>query len=335
MKRENELLLAGDIGGTKTALAIYSREQGPRHPLAQAIFPSKEYASMEAVVCEFLTGTGWHVTRACIDAAGPVVDQRAQVTNLAWAVDARALGEVLGNVPVCLLNDLEAIANAIPFLEPADWETLNEGKPVERGALAVVAPGTGLGEAFLTWAGAGYHAHASEGGHTDFAPTTALEFNLLRYLQERMDHVSYERVASGIGLPNVYAFFKESQRMNEPDWLRESLAATSDPTRIIVQAALENQVEICVATLRLFVSILGSEAGNLALKVMATGGVYLGGGIPPRILAYLKEDSFLQRFTHKGRFAELLSGVPVRVILNPDAALIGAACVGLGDRTAV
>ena len=335
MKRENELLLAGDIGGTKTALAIYSRERGPRHPLAQATFPSKEYASMEAIVHEFLTGKDWRVTCASIDVAGPVVDQRAQVTNLAWAVDARMLCEMLGNVPVGLLNDLEAIANAIPFLESADWETLNEGKPVEHGALAVIAPGTGLGEAFLTWDGKGYRAHASEGGHTDFAPTTALEFNLLRYLQERMDHVSYERVASGIGLPNVYAFFKDSQGMSEPDWLRESLAVTTDPTRIIVHAALEEQVEICVATLRLFVSILGSEAGNLALKVLATGGVYLGGGIPPRILVYLKEKTFLQRFTNKGRFAELLKDVPVRVILNSDAALIGAACYGLGNQTVV
>jgi glucokinase len=329
MNRENELLLAGDIGGTKTALAIYSRERGPRHPVAQATFSSKEYASMETIIREFLAGKNWRVTRVCIDVAGPVVDQYAQVTNLPWEVDARVLSQVLGNVPVRLLNDLEAIANAIPFLEPADWETLNAGAPVERGALAVIAPGTGLGEAFLTWEGNGYHAHASEGGHTDFAPTTAIEFDLLRYLQERMEHVSYERVASGIGLPNVYAFFKEIQGMREPDWLRESLAATTDPTRLIVQAAIEKHVEVCVATLRFFVAILGSEAGNLALKVLATGGVYLGGGIPPRILAYLSEETFLERFTRKGRFTELLRSVPVRVILNPDVALIGAACYGL------
>jgi glucokinase len=236
---------------------------------------------------------------------------------------------MLGDAPVFLLNDLEAIANAIPVLEPSDWETLNEGKPVERGALAVIAPGTGLGEAFLTWDGERYRAHASEGGHVDFAPTTALEIDLLRYLQERMEHVSYERVAAGIGLPNVYAFFKEQQGMREPDWLRDSLVAADDPTRVIVQHAVENQVEICVATLRLFVAILGSEGGNLALKVMATGGVYLGGGIPPRILEYLREETFLQRFTRKGRFTDLLRGVPVRVILNSNAALIGAACYGL------
>jgi glucokinase len=331
MNGGNELLLAGDIGGTKTALAIYSRERGPHHPLAESTFPSKEYTSMQALVRDFLAGRDWRVTRACIDVAGPVVDQRAQVTNLPWEVDARVLSEMLGNVPVQLLNDLEAIANAIPFLEPTDWETLNEGKPVVHGALAVIAPGTGLGEAFLTWDGEGYRPHASEGGHADFAPTTALEFDLLRYLQERMGHVSYERVASGIGLPNVYAFFKDSRRMNEPDWLRESLAATTDPTPIIVRAALENKVEICVATLKLFVSILGSEAGNLALKILATGGVYLGGGIPPRILTYLNEKTFLQRFTNKGRFAELLRDIPVRVILNSDAALIGAACYGLGN----
>ncbi len=332
MNRANELLLAGDIGGTKTALAIYTRERGPRAPVAQQTFSSKEYASMEAIVREFLTDKNWRVARACVDVAGPVVAQRTQVTNLPWEVDARALSETLGNAPVFLLNDLEAIANAIPFLEPADWETLNAGKPVERGALAVIAPGTGLGEAFLTWGGGRYRAHASEGGHVDFAPTTAQEIDLLRYLWEQMDHVSYERIAAGIGLPNVYAFLKDRQGMHEPDWLRESLAATNDPTRIIIQHALENQVEICVATLKLFVAILGSEAGNLTLKIMATGGVYLGGGIPPRILEYLRAETFLRRFTRKGRFTELLRSVPVRVILNPDAALIGAACYGLENR---
>jgi glucokinase len=328
--RGDELLLAGDIGGTKTALAIYSRERGPREPLTRQTSSSREYGSMEALVREFMADKDWRITRASIDVAGPVVDRRAHVTNLPWAVDARALSELLGNVPVCLLNDLQAIANAVPFLTPADCETLNAGKPVEHGAQAVIAPGTGLGEAFLTWDGEGYRAYASEGGHTDFAPTSALEFDLLRYLQERLGHVSYERVASGVGLPNVYAFFKESRKMSEPDWLRQSLAAATDPTRIIVQSALDDQIEICVATLKLFVAILGSEAGNLALKVLATGGVYLGGGIPPRILAYLKEETFLHRFTNKGRFAELLRDVPVRVILNPDAALIGAACYGLG-----
>ncbi|MBI5304166.1 MAG: glucokinase [Chloroflexi bacterium] len=332
MNRENEWLLAGDIGGTKTALAIYARDRGPHLPLAQAVFASKDYESLDALVREFLANQHLNLTRVCIDVAGPVVDQRAQVTNLSWVVDARRLSALLGNVPVCLLNDLEAIANAIPFLESADWETLNEGAPVEHGARAVLAPGTGLGEAFLTWDGEGYRAFPSEGGHADFAPTTALERDLLEYLQERMDHVSYERVASGMGLPNVYAFFKDVRRLREPAWLHKAIAAANDPTPVIVQAALESQVEICVATLNLFVAILGSEAGNLALKVLATGGVYLGGGIPPRILAYLKAKTFLERFTRKGRFAELLRRVPVRVILNPHAALIGAACYGLSKR---
>ncbi|MBI5303912.1 MAG: glucokinase [Chloroflexi bacterium] len=331
MNRTNEWLLAGDIGGTKTALAIYARERGPHQPLAQATFASKDYASMEAIVHRFLADLDLKPTRVCIDVAGPVVDQRAQVTNLSWVVDARKLSEMLGNTPVCLLNDLEAIAHAIPFLESADWETLNEGAPVAQGALAVIAPGTGLGEAFLTWDDDGYRACASEGGHADFAPTTALERDLLEYMQARMEHVSYERVASGMGLPNVYAFFKDARHMDEPAWLRDALAAASDPTPIIVQAALESQVAICAATLNLFVAILGSEAGNLALRILATGGVYLGGGMPPRILPYLKERTFLERFTRKGRFAELLRRVPVRVILNPHAALIGAACYGLRD----
>ncbi len=199
------------------------------------------------------------------------------------------------------------------------------------GNMAVIAPGTGLGEAFLTWGGSRYRAHASEGGHADFAPNTPLEIELLRYLQLRFKHVSNERVCSGLGLPNIYAYLKDSGHAPEPDWLAEQLAATTDPTPIIVTAALDDErpCELCTATLNAFVSILGAEAGNMVLRVLATGGAYLGGGIPPRILPALQQEGFMQAFLHKGRMVHLMARVPVHVILNPKAALLGAACHGL------
>lgn len=329
MNSASQLFLAGDIGGTKTALAIFSTKAGIRKPIAQATFPSSRYVSLEDIVKEFLANQDLVVTLASIGVAGPVTNDRAPITNLSWVVDARVLSQALGGVPVRLLNDLEAIAHAIPFLQTSDLETLNEGNTAKHGTLAVIAPGTGLGEAFLIWEGKRYCPFPSEGGHTDFAPTNPIELELLAFLQARFGHVSYERVCSGRGIPNLYAFLKDSGRFTEPEWLRAEIASTQDATRIIVQSAVAGKAEICVETLKLFVSILGSEAGNLALKVLATGGVYLGGGIPPRILPQLKEKNFIESFTRKGRFANLLSQVPVRVIVNPGIALLGAACHGL------
>lgn len=325
------MLLAGDIGGTKTNLAIFSPEAGQRAPLVEATFPSAHYPSLEALALEFLATVTVPVTRASFGVAGPVVSGRATITNLPWVMDEHQLAHALKLSSVRLLNDLEAIANAIPVLQPEDVLTLNTGQPELDGTLAVIAPGTGLGEAFLTHDGARYHAYSSEGGHVDFAPTTAQQGELLRYLQARFDHVSYERVCSGIGLPNIYAFLKDSGYAAEPAWLAEQLAAATDHTPIIVNGALDadRPSELCRATLDIFVSILAAEAGNLALKVLATGGVYLGGGIPPRILASLQSDRFLQAFRGKGRFAEILTRVPVHVILNPKVALLGAARHGL------
>jgi len=323
------MLLAADIGGTKTNLAIFSPEAELRAPLAEATFPSAGYPSLEAVVLEFLSQVDVEVERASFGVAGPVVAGRATITNLPWVMDEEQLQAALHLSSVRLLNDLAAIAHAVPFLEPADLHTLNEGQPAPDGNIAVVAPGTGLGEAFLTWDGSRYRPHASEGGHADFAPTNPLEIELLRYLHDRFEHVSYERVCSGRGLPNIYAFLKDSGYADEPAWLAEELAAADDPTPVIVNTALARECELCVATLDTFVSILGAEAGNLALKVLASGGVYLGGGIPPRILPALEQGPFMQAFRSKGRMSDLLASVPVHVILNPKAALLGAACHGL------
>lgn len=325
------MLLAGDIGGTKTSLAIFSPEAGPRAPLVEATFPSADYSTLEEVVRKFLARVDLEVRRASFGVAGPVVGGRAEVTNLPWVIEEGQLQEALRLSSVRLLNDLEAIAHAVPVLSPADLHTLNEGDPAPGGAIAVIAPGTGLGEAFLTWDGSCYRPQASEGGHADFAPTTPLQVELLRYLQDRLEHVSYERVCSGQGISNIYAFLKDSGRAAEPAWLAERLATSDDPAPVIVNAALngEESCEICVAALDIFVSILGAEAGNLALRVMATGGVYLGGGIPPHILLALKQGRFMEAFQRKGRMSYLLAQVPVRVILNPKVALLGAACHGL------
>ena len=321
------LSLAGDIGGTKTNLAIFSPEAGPLAPLAEATFPSGRYPSLEALVQEFLTQVNLKVTRASFGVAGPVVAGQSRITNLPWVMDELQLQEALGLSGVRLLNDLEAIANGVPSLEPADLHTLNVGERASEGAIAIIAPGTGLGEAYLTWDGARYQAHASEGGHSGFAPTNPLEMGLLRHLRERFEHVSYERICSGRGIPNIYAYLRDSGHAEEPDWLAEQLAAADDPTPIIVNNALnsDSACDLCAATLNSFVSILGTEAGNLALKVLATGGVYLGGGIPPRILPALEEGRFLDAFRAKGRMSDLMERMPVHVILNPKVALLGAA----------
>ena len=332
MTNKDPLLLAGDIGGTKSTLAIYHPKVGPRHPLAQATFPSADFISLEALVAKFLKRKAWLISKASIGIAGPIMDGRVQVTNLPWLVDERTLSAALGS-PVTILNDLAAIAFGIPFLEAADLATLNAGTPAPNGAIAVIASGTGLGEAFLIWNGDAYLPCVSEGGHTDFGPTNPTELELLSYLRSHHEHVSYEWVCSGLGLPNIYNFFRDTDRYPEPEWLRSELSQAKDPTPIISQAAGVGKAEICVETLRLFVSILGSEAGNLALKVLATGGVYLGGGIPPRILSFLREASFMQAFTAKGRFSEMMTKVPLHVILKPEAGLFGAACRGLQKAT--
>ncbi|MBX0326094.1 glucokinase [Oscillochloris sp. ZM17-4] len=325
------MILAGDIGGTKTILALFSWGAGAHTPLAEATFPSAGYGSLETIIREFLAANPAAVEAACFGVAGPVVAGRASVTNLPWTIDAAAIRERLGFGAVHLLNDLESIAHAVRILEPADIATLNEGAAQAGGAIGVIAPGTGLGEAFLTWDGARHKAHPSEGGHASFAPNTSDELELLRYLQAKLGHVSYERVCSGLGLPNIYGYFRDRVFERETPEVVAALADVADPTPVIVRFALDPAAPcpICAATVEAFVGILGAEAGNLALKVLATGGVYIGGGIPPRILDQLRHPRFLSAFREKGRFRDLLGAVPVHVILNPKAALLGAASFAL------
>ncbi len=322
------MLLAGDIGGTKTELAVYASVTALTTPVANEIFPSREYKGLEEIIHAFLAKNHVAIDRACFGVAGPVVAGKATITNLPWVIDTEQLKDEFKLKSVVLLNDLEAIASAVPFLQPSDLATLNHGQSVVNGPLAVIAPGTGLGEAYLTWGSQNYLAHTSEGGHTDFAPTDELQIGLLRYLQPRFDHVSYEWVCSGLGMPNIYAYLKESKYAEEPPWLTEQLAQSKDPNAIITQAALDNTDTLCVTTIRTFVSILAAEGGNLALKVLSTGGLYIGGGIPRRILPFLQEESFMKVFLHKGRLVEVLKPMPVHVILNVKAGLQGAAYRG-------
>ncbi len=326
------MFLAGDIGGTKTTLALYDSATGPRVPYARDTFASDDYVDLQSIVHDFRSRTDLPIDHAMFAVAGPVNEGRVQMTNLPWALDEAELQAALHLDRVQIMNDLEALACGVPYLQPDDVETLHQGQRAATGPIAVIAPGTGLGQAFLVWDGARHQPYPSEGGHVDFAPRNATERDLLRYLEQQFDHVSYERICSGMGLPNIYAYLKDIGFADEPDWLTEQLASTDDPTPAIVSAALNSNrcCMLCTATLDMFVSILGAEAGNLALKVFATGGVYLGGGMPPRLLPALRHERFIRAFREKGRLSSLVEHIPVHVILHPEAAFLGMAYRGLG-----
>jgi glucokinase len=324
-------MLAADVGATKVALAIVSRESGPRQPLALAYYRAADHADLESIVRDFLGACGHRPDRACLGVPGPVIDHRAELTNLGWTVDERRMAAATGIGSVHLMNDAHATATAIPYLLAEDLRTLHEGEAVARGAVAVLAVGTGVGEAFLTWAGTRYAAHPSEGGHADLAPVVPDDLDLWACLRGRFGHVSAERVCSGRGVMNVYACLRDSGPEAEPQWLAEALAAATDPTPVIVSAALEpgTPCPLCRASLETFARILGAEAGNFALKVLATGGVYLAGGVAPHVLPFLEGPAFREAFVGKGRYRDLIEHIPMHVVINPRAGLLGAAHAGL------
>ena len=324
------MLLAGDIGGTKTAIGIYSGEKGSHQALAEDEFHSADYPSLEAIAKEFLAKSGLEVDSACFGVAGPVLAGRAKITNLPWIVDQASIAKELNLQAAWLLNDLEAIAWAVPQLRPEDVDTLSAGQPLEHSNIAVFAPGTGLGEAFLTWTDGEYRAHSSEGGHADFAPAGEVQIRLLQYLQQRFEHVSYEHVCSGVGIPLVYEFFCDSEKTPEKPATTGRIAMAGDRTRAIIQSALDpdDPSPRCAAAIETVVSIMGAEAGNLALKVMATSGVYLAGGIPIHVQPVLKSPRFLQSFRRKGRLSEVMSRIPVHLVTS-KVGIAGAAAYGL------
>jgi glucokinase len=324
------ILLVGDIGGTKTDLAVLASGSSLRAFSARRRFHSADFPNLAVIAREFTAELDAPVTHACFDVAGPVVDGRASLTNLPWEVSAEGLRRELKLEDVWVINDLAAVAHAVPLLRSDDLHTIDAGHRVEGGAMAVIAPGTGLGEAFLVWDGSSYRPYPSEGGHVDFAPPTAAHADLLAYLQQRFEHVSYELVCSGRGIPHLYDYYRDRARARESPELAAQLATVDDRTPLIIEGALRGNAPdpLCAMALRAFVSILGAEAGNLALKVLATGGVFVGGGIAPRIVRLLEGGQFTAAFRRKGRFAQMLARVPVHVITCEDVALIGAASYG-------
>jgi len=318
------VILSGDIGGTSTRLALFEASGGPLRAAAEARFTSRNYTGLAEIVGTF---TGAHpdpIRAACFGIAGPIREGRVETPNLPWVIEASSLAAQLGLPGVTLLNDLEANAWGVFTLQADDIATLSAGMPAKDGNAAILSAGTGLGEAGYHWDGSSLHPFASEGGHSDFAPHDDLTIELFRWLHKRHGHVSWERVLSGPGLVNIFTFLREAKRHPAPKELIEAMRA-GDPAAAISKAALDETSETAVSALDLFVALYGAEAGNLALKMKATQGVWVGGGIAPKILPRLKRPGFLEAFHDKGRFRAFLEAIPVRVILNDATALRGAA----------
>jgi glucokinase len=319
------MFLAGDIGGTKTNLAVYAYQNDQLVVQKSASYPSKDHATLAEIVRVFLSDMATPIKHGCFGVAGPVKDGVVRVTNLPWIVDAAALQAELKFQQVSLLNDLEANAYGIRTLQPHELLSINpEGNPRQLGNQALIAAGTGLGEAGLMWDGITHRPFSSEGGHASFAPNDSIGDELLIFLRKEHGHVSWERVLSGMGMKNLYRFLRQHSGQPEPAWLTEQLRE-GDLGAVVTQAGLTNKDPVCVEALDCFTRNYGAEAGNLALKMFALGGVYIGGGIAPKMLPKMQSQIFLDAFYNKGRMSPLLKSTPVYVILNDKTALQGAA----------
>jgi glucokinase len=318
------MILAGDIGGTHTRIALFDLNQNRLQKLLDRVYSSRDYKSLDEIVSLFISNENVQVSAACFGIAGPVMHGQVSTPNLAWVVDTLQLTKLLQVQAVWLINDLQAHASGIHDLEPADFIHLNTAA-VGEGNAALIAAGTGLGEAGLYWDGVRHHPFACEGGHCDFAPRNDLEMELWRYLNKKFGRVSYERILSGPGLHNVYQFLRDSGTEQEPTWLKEEIQQAGDPTVVISHVGMNGKAAICEHALDIFVSVYGAEAGNLALKMLATGGVFLSGGIAGRILPRLQAPAFFQSFISKGRLQPLLEKIAVKVINNDQVGVIGAA----------
>ena len=328
---ETARILAGDIGGTKTVLSVYDGSEAGLRQVREETFPSQEHDSLEEILEAFLKDERGSPPRAaCLGVAGAVIDGKSDVTNLPWQLEENALARATGVSRVKLLNDLEAAAYGMLHLKEDEISVVNRGgEPARNGNIAVIAAGTGLGEAILFWDGEQHQAMASEGGHADFAPRTDEEIELLKYLRKKYGgHVSYERVLSGPGFFNIYSFLRDTGYAPEPDAMKEKLAS-GDPSVVVTKAGLEDKDPLSVRTLEIFASIYGAEAANLALKCLAVGGIFVGGGIAPKILPALTDGHFMEGFTNKGRFSDLIESMPVSVALSPRTPLLGAAYYAL------
>ncbi|NJC88280.1 MAG: glucokinase [Desulfuromonas sp.] len=317
------LILAGDIGGTTTRLAFFRSSDAGTETVAQETFPSHSHGTLAAIVQAFADSVKLTPERACFGIAGPVRGGRVLTPNLPWLVDGNELAALLGLARVTLINDLQANAYGIPQLEEKDFALLNPGEAEPTGAIAVISAGTGLGETAAVWDGTMHRPLPGEWGHADFAPRNELESELLLYLRAEHGRVSYERVLSGPGLVNIYRFLRDCRHLSETSAVIEAMEK-GIPAAVISSAAMDGSCPLCIQALDLFVSLYGAEAGNLALRTLATGGVYLGGGIAPKIIEHLRRSAFMRAFTAKGRLSPLLETIPVRVILNEHTALLGA-----------
>jgi glucokinase len=326
------IILAGDIGGTKCNIAVFRVVSDTLTMERNERFHSSAYPGLNAILREFLAEEKRAIVAACFGVPGPVKNGRAHPTNLTWGVDAEELASEFEITYVKILNDLEANAYGIAELKESDFAIIQKGSPEAEGNRCVVSPGTGLGEGGLFWDGKKHRVWACEGGHTDFAPRNELEIALLEYLIKQYGHVSCERVVSGMGIENIYKFLRDTGRGKEvPEVVAEMKAG--DAGAVISRHAAIGDCTICVQTVEIFVSCLGAEAGNMALKSMATGGVFLGGGIPAKMISQIRSVAFTHSFNDKGRLAALMQSMPVKVILNDQAALLGAARYALdGSR---
>jgi glucokinase len=319
------MILAGEIGATRTRLAAFQTEGNRLECVVEKTYPSQQHSGLDEILPQFIRGEGIPVHGACFGVAGPVQHGRCKISNLPWTIDARELSKQLKLNSVGLLNDMEAYAYGIDALESKDFVTLNAGAEDAEGNRAVISAKTGLGVAGLFWDGFRHHPFACEGGHADFAPKNDLQIELLAYLEKKFGRISCERILSGPGIRNIYEFLRDTHKAEEPAWLRDQINAAHDPSPVISKLALEGKSPICEQTLSIFVSVFGAEAGNCALHYMTTGGIFIGGTIAAKIVPKMQEATFLQAFLEKGRLESLLKDMPVKIILNDDCGLSGAA----------
>jgi glucokinase len=325
VEEDRTVILAGDIGGTRTRLAAYQTEGNRLDCVVQKTYASQEHGGVREVLVDFIRTEGIPVHSACLGVAGPVRGGQSKISNLPWTIDCREVAAQLKLKSVGLLNDLEAYAYGIDALESMDFVTLSEGSEDAEGNRAVISAKTGLGMAGLYWDGFRHHPFACEGGHADFAPRNELQAELLFYLQKKFGHVSCERVLSGPGIRNIYDFLRDTKKAEETASLREQIKSARDASALIAQLAAEGNAPICEQTMSIFVGILGAETGNCALRYMSTGGIFIAGVIAAKNVAKLQDPAFLQAFMDKGRMGSLLKDMPVKVILNDDCGLIGSA----------
>src|SRR5271166_5103592 len=325
MEENRAMILAGEIGATRTRLAAFEKEGSRLKIVVEKTYPSQQHSSLSEIISAFIKAEGVGVYQACFGVAGPVRRGRSKISNLPWVIDSRDLAKQLKLDSVGMINDLEAYAYGIDGLDSKDFVTLNEGSEDAEGNRAIISARTGLGVAGLYWDGFRHHPFACEGGHSDFAPRNALEMELLSYLQKRYSRISCERLLSGPGIKNIYDFLRDTKKADEPAWLRDQIAAGPDPPALISQLAPEGKAAICDQTMTIFVSIYGAETGNVALNFLSTGGIYIGGSVAAKNVPKMKDPVFMQSFLDKGRMVGLLKEIPVMIVLNDDAGIIGAA----------